>query len=81
MFRARVEITLKKGISDPEGKNILKALHLLGFEEVKEVKMAKVTELFMDGSEKEVEARVKEMCNRLLANPVIHDYTISIERM
>lgn len=81
MFRARVEITLKKGISDPEGKNILKALHLLGFEEVKEVKMAKVTEIFMDGSEKEVEARVKEMCNRLLANPVIHDYTISIERM
>ncbi len=81
MFRARVEITLKKGISDPEGKNILKALHLLGFEEVKEVKMAKVTEIFMDESEKEVEARVKEMCNRLLANPVIHDYTISIERM
>jgi len=81
MFRARVEIKLKKGISDPEGKNILKALHLLGFEEVKEVKMAKVTEIFMDGEEKEVEKRVKEMCNRLLTNPVIHDYTITIERI
>jgi len=81
MFKARVEIKLKKGISDPEGKNILKALHLLGFEEVKEVKMAKVTEIFMDGEEKKVEERVKEMCNRLLTNPVIHDYTISIERI
>ena len=81
MFRAKVKVTLKKGISDPEGKNILKALHLLGFEEVKEVKMAKVTEVFINGSEKDVEVRVKEMCNRLLANPVIHDYTISIERM
>jgi len=81
MFRARVEIRLKKGISDPEGKNILKALHLLGFEEVKEVKMVKVTEIFMDGEEKDVEGRVKEMCDRLLTNPVIHDYKITIERI
>ena len=76
-----MEIRLKKGVSDPEGKNILKALHLLGFEEVKEVKMVKVTEIFMDGEEKEVEGRVKEMCNRLLINPVIHDYKITIERI
>lgn len=80
MFKARVEITLKKGISDPEGKNILKALHLLGFEKVTDIKVAKVMEIYMGYEEKEVRAKVEDMCNRLLANPVIHDYKISVER-
>jgi len=82
MFKATVEIRLKKGISDPEGKNILKALHLLGFEDVKEVKMAKVTELFIEaGSEEEARKRADMMCRRLLTNPVIHDYSIEVEEV
>lgn len=81
MFKARVEITLKKGISDPEGKNILKALHLLGFEKVTDVKVAKVMEISMEYEEKEAREKVEDMCNRLLANPVIHDYKISVERI
>jgi phosphoribosylformylglycinamidine synthase len=80
MFKARVEVTLKKGISDPEGKNILKALHLLGFEKVTDIKVAKVMEIYLGYEEKEVRAKVEDMCNRLLANPVIHDYKISVER-
>jgi len=81
MYRARVEIKLKKGIVDPEGKNITKALHLLHFNEVKNVKVAKVFEIFMEASsEEEAMKRLDAMCRRLLANPVINDYSIEIMR-
>ncbi len=80
MFKARVEIRLKKGISDPEGRNILKALHLLGFEGVRNVKMVKTVELFIEASSKEnARESTRMMCQRLLANPVIHDYEITVE--
>ncbi|HHH78312.1 MAG: phosphoribosylformylglycinamidine synthase subunit PurS [Thermoplasmata archaeon] len=82
MFRARVEIRLKKGISDPEGKNILKAVHLLGFEGVKDVGVAKVIELLIDAESREDAARRADMmCQRLLTNPVIHDYTVEVEEV
>lgn len=82
MFRVTVEVRLKKGISDPEGRNVAKALRLLGFDEVKEATMVKVTELVVEGrSEAEVRQRVEDMCQRLLTNPVIHDYAIRIEGM
>ena len=80
MFRATVKVRLKHGISDPEGRNVTKALHLHGFEEVKQVAMVTVNEVELD-CEDEVIARrrVDEMCQRLLTNPVIHDYSIEIE--
>lgn len=82
MFKATVEIRLKKGISDPEGKNILKTLHLLGFENVKEVKVAKIIELFIEEkSGEDVREKAEMMCRRLLTNPVIHDYSIEIEEV
>jgi phosphoribosylformylglycinamidine synthase len=82
MFKATVEIRLKKGISDPEGKNILKALHLLGFEGVGEVRMAKLIELFIEaGSADDARRRADMMCRRLLTNPVIHDYSIEVEEV
>ncbi|MFO8133432.1 MAG: phosphoribosylformylglycinamidine synthase subunit PurS [Thermoplasmatota archaeon] len=80
MFTARVEIRLKKGISDPEGNNILKALHLLGFDEVEDVGVAKVIRLAVEGDSGDVARdRVEEMCQRLLTNPVIHDYTVELQ--
>ncbi|HTD82117.1 MAG TPA: phosphoribosylformylglycinamidine synthase subunit PurS [Thermoplasmata archaeon] len=78
-MRARVEIHLKKGVSDPEGDNVLKALKLLGFGSVSGVRSIKVFEI--DTAEKttaKARAAVEEMCRKLLANPVIHDYTVSI---
>lgn len=79
MFTARVEVQLKKGISDPEGNNIRKALHLLGFEEVEGVRVSTVTHLLVKGDDAaEVRDRVEEMCQRLLTNPVIHDYSIQL---
>ena len=81
MLKARVEIKLKKGIVDPEGKNIKKALNLLQFNEVKNVKVAKVFEIEIEGDdEKKARDRIEAMCRRLLANPVINDYKIDIIR-
>ena len=78
-MRARVEIHLKKGVTDPEGDNVLKALKLLGFSSVTAVRSIKVFEI--DVSERtpaKVRTAVEEMCRKLLANPVIHDYRIEL---
>lgn len=81
MFEAKVTINLKKGVSDPEGANTLKALKLLGFENVKEAKMIRTVDLLIDGNNKnEVEKNVEQMCQRLLTNPVIHNYKIEITK-
>lgn len=80
MFEAKVTIGLKKGVSDPEGANTLKALHLLGFNNVKEAKTIRTVDLLIDGKNKEeVKKKVEQMCQRLLTNPVIHTYEINIE--
>jgi phosphoribosylformylglycinamidine synthase PurS subunit len=79
MATAEVRVTLKKGVADPEGKNTLKALELLGFEGVREVRSVKVFEIEMDGRKADVLKRVEEMCVKLLANPVVHDYSIAIK--
>lgn len=79
MVVAEVRVELKKGVADPEGKNTLKALELLGFEGVKEVKSVKVFDIFLEGSPGNAEKVVEEMCRKLLANPVIHNYSIKIK--
>ena len=75
-MKATVHITLKKGVLDPQGKAIGHALHGMGFDEVGDVRQGKVIELDVaDGTD---EARVKDVCEKLLANPVIEDYKIKI---
>ena len=79
MYEAKVKIGLKKGVSDPEGVNTLKALHLLGFDTVIEARTNRTIDLLIDGkSKEEVKKKVEEMCQRLLTNPVIHTYEIKI---
>ncbi len=79
MYEAHVTITLKKGISDPEGANTLKALHLLGFTDVKSASTIRTFNITVDSTDKKkVEADVEQMCQRLLTNPVIHTYTITV---
>ncbi len=79
MFEAKVTIGLKKGVSDPEGANTLKALHLLGFNNVKEAKTIRTIDLLIDGKNKaDVKNKVEQMCQRLLTNPVIHTYKIDV---
>jgi phosphoribosylformylglycinamidine synthase len=79
MFEAKVTIGLKKGVSDPEGANTLKALHLLGFNTVKEAKTIRTVDILIDGKNKDdIKKKVEQMCQRLLTNPVIHTYNIEI---
>ncbi len=79
MVVAEVKIKLKKGVADPEGANTKKTLELLGFNNVASVKSAKVFEIYLETeSRDEAEKEVKKMCEKLLANPVIHEYSITI---
>ncbi|MBN1281208.1 MAG: phosphoribosylformylglycinamidine synthase subunit PurS [Candidatus Thermoplasmatota archaeon] len=80
MFEATVTIQLKKGVSDPEGVNTLKAIHLLGFTHVKTAKTIRTFDLLIDGDDKAKVAKdVEAICQRLLTNPVIHQYAIDIK--
>jgi phosphoribosylformylglycinamidine synthase PurS subunit len=76
---ARVYVTPKKGILDPQGKAVQHALHALGFGEVGEVRVGKFIELSLrPGTSGTAEQRVREMCERLLANGVIEDFRIEV---
>ena len=80
MYEIEVRIVLKKGVADPEGANTAKALKLLGFSDIKDVKSAKLFRIFLDADDGErAEARAREMCDQLLANPVIHDFDINVK--
>jgi len=81
MPKAKIHITLKQGVLDPQGKAIHHALDSLGFPGVTDVRMGKLIEMELaDGHPAAaLEAEVKEMCERLLANTVIEDYRFEIE--
>jgi phosphoribosylformylglycinamidine synthase len=82
MFKGIIEIRLKKSVDNPEGKNTLKALHLLGFPEVQAVYTSRKFEILLDGKDlKEAKERLEKICQRLLANPVIHEYNIKISKL
>jgi phosphoribosylformylglycinamidine synthase PurS subunit len=79
MYRARIEVSLKSGHSDPEGEMTGQSLRELKFS-VKEVSVSKVyTIVFEAESRKEAEEAVEEMCRRLLANPTKDNYSYQIE--
>jgi phosphoribosylformylglycinamidine synthase subunit PurS len=75
MKKAKVYITLKKGVLDPQGKAVQQALTTLGFNEVNDVRVGKYIELELT---KNSEKRVKEMCEKVLANTVIESYDFKI---
>ena len=76
---ARVYVTPKRGILDPQGKAVQSSLHALGFGEVEDVKVGKYIELRLrDAEPQAATARVREMCERLLANGVIEDFRVEL---
>jgi len=79
-LKARIVVTLKKGVLDPQGKAVKGALENLGFTHIKEVRVGKVIDVTLDDTieKKEAERVVEEMCRKLLSNPVIEDYTFEI---
>jgi phosphoribosylformylglycinamidine synthase PurS subunit len=78
-MRAKVEVFLKPGVLDVQGKAIEGALHGLGFETVAGVRVGKTIAFELDGADPaKAEAEVKAMCERLLANTVIEGYRVDI---
>lgn len=78
-MKARVHITLKNGVLDPQGKAIHNSLEGLGFAGVEDVRQGKFIEIELAGDDAEAaKASVAEMCEKLLANTVIENYTVEI---
>ena len=79
-MKAKVYVTLKKGVLDPQGKAVIGALDTLGFKEVKDLRMGKFVEIELEAPTKdEAKKRVKEMCEKLLANTVMEDFKVEVE--
>lgn len=79
-MRARVFVTLKPSVFDPQGRTIAEALHSLGYAGVHEVRQGKYFELDVDAAEAEAaRALASEIADRLLANPVIESYRIEVD--
>ena len=78
MAVVEIKIELKKGVADPEGKNTKKTLEALGFTGVSSVKTIKLFEMELDMSAVEAKKAGEEMCRKLLANPVIQNYIVTV---
>ena len=82
MYLARVYITLKPTVNDPQGLTIKGGLHMLGFDSVKSVRAGKYMEIQLDGEDcARAEEQVREMCRTLLANPVIENFRFDLEEV
>ena len=80
-MKARIVVTLKRGVLDPQGKALKGALENLGFTQVNNVRVGKVIDLVLEEVKDYDEARnmLEEMCRQLLANPVIEEFSYTIE--
>ena len=79
---AKVYIQLKPSVNDPEGLTIRGGLRQLGFESVVDVRSGKYMQIRLDESDEDVaESLVSEMCEQLLANPIIEDFSFELERV
>ena len=82
MFLARVFIQLKPTVSDPQGQTIHAGLRSLGFESVESVRAGKYMEIRLDEESEEAASRkTDEMCDKLLANPIIENYRFELEKI
>lgn len=82
MYKAIITITFKKSILDPQGSAVHKALTSLGYQNVSDVRVGKHLEVQLDSpSIEEAKEQLKEMCVKLLANPVIEDYYVEVSEV
>ncbi|MBE0415501.1 MAG: phosphoribosylformylglycinamidine synthase subunit PurS [Dehalococcoidia bacterium] len=82
MYLVKVYITLKPTVNDPQGLTIKGGLHTLGFGQVKSVRAGKYMEIKLDEEDRlKAEEQIREMCRKLLANPVIEDFRFELEEI
>ena len=79
-MKAKIVITLKKAVLDPQGKTVQTALEQMGYEGVNDVHVGKYLEIELEGDDAEAwRPKIDEACHKLLSNPVIEDYHFTIE--
>ncbi|MGL4819320.1 MAG: phosphoribosylformylglycinamidine synthase subunit PurS [Bacilli bacterium] len=81
MFKVKVYVTLRESVLDPQGQAVNDALHTLGYSEVSDVRIGKYIELTVNEMNDTTEARVREMCEKLLVNVVIEDFRYDVEEV
>jgi phosphoribosylformylglycinamidine synthase PurS subunit len=80
VFLSRITVTLRKSILDPQGKAVEHGIHSLGFESVENVRIGKFVEMSVGASTRQEAERItKDVCQKLLANPVMEDFSYVIE--
>lgn len=80
MILAKIHVTLKPGVLDPQGEAVVGGLKAMGYTGVAGVRVGKYLEVQLDRDDQaEAERQVEEMCRRLLANPVIEEYSYTLE--
>ena len=79
MYSAKIKVTLRKSILDPQGKAVEHSIQSLGYKNIKDTRIGKFVELKIDaGSEQEAKKVTNEVCAKLLANPIMEDYEFEI---
>ena len=82
MFQARIYITLKPTVNDPQGVTVLSSLHRLGFDSAEDVRIGKYLLVNINESDRvKAETSATDMCQKLLANPVIEEFRFDLEEM
>ncbi|MCL5780196.1 phosphoribosylformylglycinamidine synthase [Desulforamulus profundi] len=79
MFQAKIYVTLRKSVLDPQGSVVRKSLFALGYHNVPEVRIGRYMVVDLEVADRaEAAKQVKDMCDKLLVNPVIEDYTFEL---
>lgn len=82
LYHSKILVILRKSILDPQGKAVEQGIHSLGYDKIKNVRMGKYIELNVSTESKEEAERItKEVCEKLLANPVMEDFTFTVEKV
>ncbi len=82
MYSSKIKVTLRKSILDPQGKAVEHAISMLGYHKVKDVRVGKYIELKVHSdSQAEAEKLTEEVCKKLLSNPVMEDYSFTVEKV
>jgi phosphoribosylformylglycinamidine synthase subunit PurS len=79
LIKAKITVTPKKAVLDPQGKTVQNALEHMGYKGIKAVHVGKYLEIELEGEMENVRRQIDEACHKLLSNPVIEDYHFELE--
>ena len=81
MYKVKVYVTLRESVLDPQGTAVKHSLNSLNYKEIAEVRIGKYMELTVEKSDRDLDEVIKDVCSKLLANPVIEDYRYEVEEV